>query len=552
MGFWDFFRRRKPAAVTAPAEPALDAEYEDNVAYERRYGPSRMLGVDEIKRQVQDGRGPLSPKAFDAVANWMTGQGGTNDPATAMRYLFAATTDWQTISNMCRASWLARKIVWKRPRDMMRPGYNLIFEGMGDKAKGATETSGDRLRKSITRRWDADNKLIEGMAWGREFGGAIIVIDIKGQLLEDPLPIKDGMVDYSSIKKGTLNSLRVWDRWRANHDGQLDNDNESPNRGKPTFYVLSADGGLAGQKVHWTRVLRFDGDIVDWWTWRANACWHDSVLQVVIDTLKQYDMLTSAISSLVPKARQDIVYAKDAAKLASTAEGRAGMAARFAATHRMASMYNVRVYDMDKEKTEQQTFSFGGLDNIWQKAMMETGAGASYPSSVLFDNQPSGLNASGESSVGNYFDDLAAERLNYLKPRQLALYEVIARNEFDVLPEGFDIDYKAFRSASEIEKSTINLNRANADAARLKDGVITAGLVAAQLKEDSVYSVMTQEDVDLAKLAPPPPEDDGSEPPDGSGGTKPAKEEPAPDKEDAKEEIETEAGKKGAITEEGE
>jgi hypothetical protein len=224
------------------------------------------------------------------------------------------------------------------------------------------------------------------------------------------------------------------------------------------------------------------------------------------------------------------------------------MAARFAATHRMASTYNVRVYDMDKEKTEQQTYSFSNLDRIWEKAMMEAGAGASYPSSVLFDNQPAGLNASGDASTGNYYDELGAERLNTLKPRQLALYECIARNEFGVLPDGFDIQYNPFRSATEMEKSAINKNRADADHIRIVDNVITPGLVAAELKEDSVYRTMTQEDVDLAKLAPPPIEEDR--------GSDPAKEDEAkaePTPAIPAEEIppeEEDSSKKGAITEE--
>jgi uncharacterized protein len=527
---FDFLKRifRKQTPPVLSPQPVYDSDSDDDdEQYVRHAGPSR---------QYDPAKGPLSKKGFDAISNWMTGQGGINDPAMASAYLFAATIDWQTISNMCRASWLARKLVWKKAKDMMRPGYALVFEGMGDKGKGEALTSGDRLRYAITRRWDADNKIIEAIAWARQFGGSIIVIDIKGQLLDQPLPIKDGAVDYSSIKKGSLNSLRVWDRWRANHDGEIDDNNDSPNRGMPMFYVLSADGGLVGQRVHWSRVIRFDGDLVDWWTWRANACWHDSVLQVALDPIRQYDTLAGAITSLVPKARQDVVYAKGAAKMASTADGRALMRQRYQATARVASMCNVRVYDMDTEKTEQQTYSFANLDRIWEKAMMESGAAAGYPSSVLFDNQPAGLNASGDASKKNYYDDLGAERENMLKPRQLALYECIARDEFGDLPVGFTLEYKPFESASELEKSTINLNRANADHTRITDGVITAGLAMSQCKEDDLYTVATQEDVELAKLALPPglglgqePDETGATDPGSNGkGDEPAAGEPKP------------------------
>lgn len=522
MGFFDIFKRRPKPTPSAPTVPqvGVDAEIEDLAAYIKRYGVPPL------------GNSGLSRTAFDAVSNWMSGQGGINDPAMASAYLFAATIDWQTISNMCRASWLSRKIVWKKPKDTMRPGYTMIFEGMGDKRKGDTETAGDILRRNITRRWDADNKLIEAQAWGRQFGGSIIVVDIKGQLLDQPLPIKDGTVDYSSIGKGSLNSLRVWDRWRANHDGELDDNNDSPNRGKPMFHVLSADGGLTGQRVHWTRVLRFDGDQVDWWTWRANACWHDSVLQVLVDSLKQYDTLTGAVSSLVPKARQDIVYAKKAAEYASTAEGRQKMAARYSAAQRLASTNNVRVYDKDTEEVVQQTFNFAGLDNIWQKSMMEIGGGGGYPSSVLFDNQPAGMRGgqAGEASLTNYYDDLAADRNSYLKPRQLTLYEIIARDTFGEVPPGFSIDYAPFQTATELERSTINLNRANADHIRIQDKVATPRMVAAQNKEDSVYTVATQEDVDKAPDEYPTVPAPGV--PGPSGATKPGKEKPANGNED--------------------
>ena len=517
---FDFLKRifrKQQTAIVSPPHPVFDSD-DDDEQYVRHAGPSRAY---------DPAKGPLTRKGFDAISNWMTGQGGINDPAMASAYLFAATIDWQTISNMCRASWLARKLVWKKAKDMMRPGYALVFEGMGDKAAKSDLTSGDRLRRAITRRWDADNKIIEAIAWARQFGGSIIVIDIKGQLLDQPLPIKDGAVDYSSIGKGSLNSLRVWDRWRANHDGEIDDNNDSPNRGKPMFYVLSADGGLVGQRVHWSRVIRFDGDLVDWWTWRANACWHDSVLQVALDPIRQYDTLAGAITSLVPKVRQEIVYADKAAEMASTAGGREKMRLRYQTTARMASMNNVRVYDMKTEKVEQQTYSFANLDHIWEKAMMESGAAAGYPSSVLFDNQPAGLNASGDASKKNYYDDLGAERENMLKPRQLALYECIARNEFGDLPMGFTLEYKPFESASELEKSTINLNRANADHTRIQDGVITAGLAMNQCKEDDIYTVATQEDVALAKLAPPPglgqpgDETDTTEPGTNGNGTDP-------------------------------
>lgn len=469
--------------------------------------------VDVEPKKYDPAKGPLRQEAFDQIANWMTGQGMVGDPALATQYLYAATIDWQTITNICRASWLARKIVWKKPKDMLRAGYNLIWEGSGDKKKGETNTQADAVRYAIAQKWDADNKIIQALAWARQYGGAIIVIGIKGQDLTQPLPIKDGKVDYSGIKKNGLQSLMVWDRWRANHDGAIDSDPNSPNRGKPLFHVLSSDGATGGQRVHWTRVLRFDGDVVDWWTWRANACWHDSVLQVLIDPLKQYDSTTGAITSLVPKSLRDIIFAKNAAKMAATAEGEGLLAKRYAATARIASMWNVSVYDLENEKHEQRTFNFAGLDKIWEKSMREVGGGAGYPVSVLFDEQPEGLNANGGSSKKNYHDEVEAERKTALAPQHLALLECITRNELGTLPPGFAVEYNSLDTPSPTEQAQINKTNAEADHIRIDDGVITPGLAAREAKERSVYRTMSQEDVDLAELALPAPSDEDPEVP---------------------------------------
>ena len=440
-------------------------------------------------------------KAFDAVANWMTGQGGVNDPAIATRFLCAATESWQEIRNMVRAQWLARKVVWKKPQDMMRPGYDLVWEGLGEKSKGKKNTDGDRVRAAIVRRWAANATLVKVQAMGRQFGGAILVPVVKGQLLSEPWPVKNGQVDYSLITKGSLQGIFVFDRWRANYTGLMDTDPASPNRGNPLSHMLTGvAGGFVGQEVHWSRVIRFGGDEVDEYTRISNAYWDDSVLQVVIEPLKQYGMLTSAVTSLVPKARQDVVYAKKAAAMAGTSEGQQKMAARYAAAHRLASLWNVLVLDMDNEKSEQRTFNFSGLDKIWEKAMKEISGAFGYPVSVLFGDEPAGLNATGDASLRNYYDNLSAERDNTFKAKHLSVLEWIVRDELGYVPDGFDVVYRPYWEPTAIEKATINKTRAEADHIRIDDQVITPGLAARETKEDSLYRSMTQEDVDNAEL----------------------------------------------------
>jgi phage-related protein (TIGR01555 family) len=496
--------------------------------------PSQPVAATDGDIELQS-YGPGGKTAFDGIVNWMTGQGGANDPATASKWLMASTENWLSLINVHRSSWIAKKIIDKKPTDMLRAGWDPIWEGSGEK-KGGKQTQADQLRQSAMR-FQLDAKILEAMKWARLFGGSVIVLGIKGQFLTDPLPVKNGAVDYSGIKKGNLGYLEVYDRWRAAPDGSIDSSmaakdgSGNPNRGKPEFLILSADGGMTGQRVHWSRCIRFDGAFLPWWQWVANARWHDSVLQVLLDLLKQYDSLTGAISSLVPKARMDIVGAKNAARELADAEGASALGRRYAASTRLASMYNVWIYDKDTEEYKQQAFNFAGLDKIWEKSMKEVAGATGYPVSVLFGDEPAGMNATGDASQRNYYDDISSARETELKPQHLALLECIARHEFGYLPDGFSIQYKPLWQASDLEKSTINLNRANADAIRIKDGVISPDLAARQAKEDSLYSTMTQDDVDMVvELKEAVEEDDpeGVDPIPPAQVESPPAEEPAP------------------------
>jgi phage-related protein (TIGR01555 family) len=253
--------------------------------------------------------------------------------------------------------------------------------------------------------------------------------------------------------------------------------------------------------------LRFEGDPTDEYTRISNAYWNDSVLQSVIEPLKQYDMMTSAISSLIPKARQEVIYAKGAAKEATSREGQARMATRYAYAHRLASLWNVLVFDKDTEESQQRTFNFSGLDKIWEKSMKEVAGALGYPVSVLFGDEPAGLNATGNASLRNYYDNLASERSADLEPKHLTLLKWIVRDELGDVPKGFNVSYLPFWEPSAVEKATINKTNADADHVRIIDGVITAGRAMEELKENSTYRTASQEDVDLAKLAPPPVEE---------------------------------------------
>lgn len=458
--------------------------------------------------------GPYRRVSIDAIVNAMAGAGGPYDKTTATTWAQSITENWQSLTNLFRVSWLAKKIVTCRNNDMLRGGILLDWDGHDKKSKDS-----DAVKRALIR-WKFGKLLRQSLYEKSLYGGSVIVLGIGNEDLSQPMPIKDGAVDYSGIKKGGLRYLHGFDRWRANHDGVIDSDLNSPNAGKPMYHVLStAENIFAGQRVHWSRVIRFDGAPVPWITWRSNAMWNDSELQVVIDTLKSYDTTTKAIASLIFRANIDII--KSDHLIENLAADPEAVQARYLHTQQYLSMFRMLLLDKEAEEFESHPFQFSGLDKIWEKIMLDVAGATGIPVTRLFGQAPAGLNATGDNDTRAYYDAVAADRELDVSPQIGSLLEVIVRNTLGYLPDGFEHSFPPLWQPTAVEKSQIEKTRADRDKLYIDCGVLTPGRVAGELKEDGVYRTMEDEDVKMAgelSMAGGDDEDGGDGGPFGKGG----------------------------------
>ena len=429
--------------------------------------------------------------AYDSIVNWMSGLGGLADKARASQWAFAITENWQSLTNLYRSSWLARKIVRARADDMLRAGFDLDWDGHDKNSDDV-----DAVKRAITR-WGLISKLREALYWSNLYGGSVITLGCDD--MKKPLPVVDGLINFEQFGKGKLRYLHVFDRWRANHGGVIDSDIASPNAGKPVEHVIAAsETGENGTQVNWTKVVRFDGALVPWITWRSNAMWHDSELQAVIEVLRSYDSTTSNIASLIFEANVDVLKANGITKALTTAGGIAALQERYAMIAAMKSNNRIMVIDKEKEDYDRKPFQFSGLDRIWEKIMLDVAGASSYPVTRLFGQAPAGLNATGDSDIRNYYDDVMSRMEIDLRPRLAVLLEVIIRNELGRMPDGFEFTFRPLWQQTELEKSQIGLNHANRDKTYFDCGAVTGGLLARQLKNDGTYATMEDDDVDMA------------------------------------------------------
>jgi phage-related protein (TIGR01555 family) len=445
--------------------------------------------------------GPYSGVALDGIINMLAGAGGPYDKATATEWAWARTMDYQSVTNLFRASWLARKIVTARNDDMLRAGILLDWDDHDPKANDS-----DAVKKAITR-WKMWAKIREALYYKSLYGGSVIVLGIGSKNAEmsdltKPLPMKDGAVDYSVVTKGSLRYMHVFDRWRAAHDGVLEErDVSSPNLGKPNFHILSSGSDpFTGQRVHWSRVIRFDGAWQPWITWKGNAMWMDSDLQAVLDNLRTYDSTTSAIASLIFEANIDVIKSSQLVKNLAEDDGEAAITKRYLQIAKQKSNYRMMVLDKDEEEYQRYPFQFSGLDKIWEKVMLDVSGATGYPVTRLFGQAPAGLNATGDADMRNYYDAVKAGMELDLRPPLSILTEVIVRNELGDLPPGFGFEFGPLWQPDPMQTADIQLKRAQRDKLYVVDiGCATPGLIMRELKEDGVFRTAEDEDVTLAE-----------------------------------------------------
>lgn len=429
--------------------------------------------------------------AWDGLQNLVAGIGTHRDKRAGNVYGFCKAMTLVELDALYRTSWLGGRIVDTVADDMTRAWITTSWEGRDD------DTRGVKAMEAGEKKFALRSKVNQAVKWARLYGGSAILIGIKGQNWSTPL-------DPSTVKKGGLQFLHVVDRWRISPTGALDTDLNSPNLGLPTYYTISDSGPLA-QNVHWTRVVRFDGRQLPYYSFTANGYWHDSELERVIDSVKDYDATKGGIASMVFEANVDIIESQGLANRLSTKDGEASIIKRFATALMMKSFNRTLLLDggdadgIGKETYVQKTTQFSGVVEVLTKFMIDVCGAADIPMTRLFGQSPGGLNATGESDLDNYHSHVGAKQETHLRPQLERIEEVIARSEMGSFPKNFGFEFNPLSQMSPKEKAEIEKLDAQRDEIYLKNSVLTEGLVARELKEKGVYSTIEDSDVKMAE-----------------------------------------------------
>jgi hypothetical protein len=212
-------------------------------------------------------------------------------------YMQRITRDMLLMNTLYRNNWIVKNLIDVVPEDMLKNGYKINSQ-LNIEAK--------RKLKRLERETRLRDKVLDGIKWGRLYGGAAGVIVIEGHedILEEPL-------DLDMVMPDSFKGLIILDRWSGVMP-QLETvtDYNSPDFGLPLYYNIQADKLAYNQRIHHSRIIRFTGRDLPYIEKIGETYWGASELEHIFDELKKRDNTSYNIASLIFRANLH-VYKKE-------------------------------------------------------------------------------------------------------------------------------------------------------------------------------------------------------------------------------------------------
>lgn len=400
---------------------------------------------------------------------------------------------------MYRSSWVVGQVVDVVADDMTRKGVKL--NGLSDpKESEKIDQEMDRLQV-----WGRLNKTIK---WSRLYGGAIAVMMIDGQNVSTPLNV-------NTIGKDQFKGLLVLDRWMVQPTLQDLVTELGPDYGTPRYYDVITDSvGLCNQKVHYSRVIRMDGVELPYNQSITENLWGQSVIERLEDRLTIFDSATLGAGQLVYKAHLRTYKVKGLRSLiAAGGQLYEALVKQINQIRQWQSNEGLTLMDAD-DTYEAHQYNFSGLDNILLQFGQQISGATGIPLVRLFGQSPAGLNATGESDLANYYDNINQQQEGRLRTPLQILYAVLHLSVLGKpLPDSFSFKFASLWQLDDEKKANVAKGVSEAVIAVEEAGLIKRSTALKELRQSSevtgVFSHITDEEIKEADGEDPPPPGEG-------------------------------------------
>jgi phage-related protein (TIGR01555 family) len=407
----------------------------------------------------------LSRFRADGYANAVSGLGSMLDKSSYNFYLPKPRLTPETLDALYTGEAMAARIIDRVVDDGTREDITIT---------GEDEAFDFASVQSQLEDLDAVNHVGEAWRWSRLYGGSLLFMNIEdGQKMSEPL-------DLANARK--LVSLRAIDSTVVMPEGEKSG---MGSRGflMPEWYrvmpgVAGGDGG-DDRIIHRSRVIRFDGVKVPARVAIRNGGWGPSILDRVGTEVMRLGTVMGYLSNIMHDVSVQVYTMeglRDAICGRDQSMSEEDMKQMFQTIKQTMDNLHMLVLD-NKDEYKEVSRSVTGLSELADKFIDSLVRATDMPRTVLLGEQPSGLNASGDSEVRSWFDFVKSQQRTVLTPALTKLLNVvfaIRGNNGEDVPDEWTIDYAPLWQPSEAETAATQLQQAQTDELYMLNSVYTA------------------------------------------------------------------------------
>lgn len=404
------------------------------------------------------------------------------------------TQNWQVLNSLYRSHWVVQKIINTIPQDMMKNGYDL-----------QSDINPDQIQKisKIIRQTRLHSKILNGLYWGRLYGGAagIIMIDGEADRMDEPL-------DLDRVMPGAFKGLLIMDRWSGiQPSADLITDITDPDFGMPEYYEVTLPEGQGVIRLHNSRVCRFSGREMPYLEKLAENYWGTSEMEHVFSELKKRDNVSWNIALLTFMANirvmkmdgmeQLMAYGGDKSQQAlyNTLEG----------LNMMLNNNGIQILGKD-DSYESHQYTFSGLGEVYDRFMMDVSGACGIPVTKLFGRSPAGMNSTGDADMDNYYDTIEQSQESQLRPVLDKLLPIVCMSALGAVPDDLDYIFNPVRRPSNDEKQSLGSQQTAAVVQAYTAGLVSEKTALRELQGSSkltgMWTNITDKQIEAASDQP--------------------------------------------------
>jgi len=266
-------------------------------------------------------------------------------------------------------------------------------------------------------------------------------------------------------------------------------DAQQANFGQPELYRLNNSRQYQSTSIHSSRLISFFGTLP-----LHTRQFPPSILQRIYPVLQQFHTAWQATAHLMSDAAQGVFKLKGLHSAVASNRSEE-LLKRMELVDMSRSISRSILLDAEDEDFRRDSYGFAGIPEILEKMMLRLSAAARLPVSLLMGQAPAGMNATGESDIRFFYDQVRAEQEG-LKPKIEGLIKIKVGDENAKV----SIDFPALWQMTDREKAELRRMEAETDRIYLQEGVLLPEEVAIKRFSSGDFTVDITERTELAAL----------------------------------------------------